>query len=155
MSLSQRVFSLSNISKWKACQAIKSFGSLQTETIRRLFRFAVRGVLALFLMTGFGSKGSESEEFKKVKKDYESGVTKFIGDSPTFEIRDNAALQYKSRNGASDIEGTSQLKCAEHEKVVKKGGEPSTGDSRRISEIDNNDLVSESPASCSGGELRE
>lgn len=156
MSRVQRILFLYRIFRnGRACRVIKSFGPLQTETNRRPFRFAVLGAVELFMMTGFESKDTDSEEFKKVKKDYESGVTKFIGDSPTFEIRDNVALQYKSRNGVSDIEETGPPKCDEHEKVLKKEGEPSTVDSRRISEIDNNDLVSESPSGCSGGELRE
>ena len=154
MSFGQRILSPRRIfPDGRACQAIKSFGPLQTGTNRRPFKFAVLGAVALFLMTGFESKDTDSEEFKKVKKDYESGVTKFIGDSPTFEIRDNVALQYKSRNGVSDVEETDPPKCVEYEKVLKKEGEPSTVYSRRISEVDNNDLVSESPSSCSEGEL--
>lgn len=115
-------------------------------------KFFLISLLAMVVFSGFGSKEQESEEFKKVKRDYDSGATKFVGGAPTFQIRDNRALQYELSDGEIGLEPSSENTCEDISQPVQRTGRDQTTDSKSIAQIEDNDLERRRRIGCGRSE---
>ena len=115
-------------------------------------KFFLISVIAMVVFSGFGSKEQESEEFKKVKRDYDSGATKFVGGAPTFEIRDNRALQYELSDGEIGLEPSTENTCEDISQPVQKTGMDQTTERTSIAEIEDNDLERQRRIACGTSE---
>ena len=115
-------------------------------------KFLLISLLAMVVFSGFGSKEQESDEFKKVKRDYDSGVTKFVGGAPTFEIRDNRALQYELSDAEIGLEPSTKNICEDISQPVQRTGSDQTMDSKSIVQIEDNDLERQRRIACGTSE---